>query len=137
MSERKIDPRVFLEDRERLLPVIPAIPKIEIPDSVKNQAKWAYEQIVKAIIRFERKLDQDHEIGARLVNFGGHETFHIENVGCCPPHFIRFIGRTVEGQPVELIQHVSQTSVLLVAMKKQREEPNRIGFALGEQLQAS
>ena len=40
-----------------------------------------HERIVRSINRFEASLDQDHEVGARLVNFGANVTFHIEDVG--------------------------------------------------------
>lgn len=99
-----------------------------MPDSVTNPAKWAYERIVKSIVAFEAKLDNEHELGARLVNFGGHETFHIDDIGYWGPDMITFEGRNVEGQPVELMQHVSQFSVLLVAVKKQFDKPRRYGF---------
>jgi hypothetical protein len=48
------------------------IPEIKLPDSNANPAKWAYERIMKSIVEFEARLDDDHEIGARLVNFGGY-----------------------------------------------------------------
>ena len=35
---------------------------------------------------------------------------------------------------VELIQHISQVNVLLVALPKEQEEPRRIGFMLEKRL---
>ncbi len=110
------------------------VPEIKLPTSVTNPAKWAYEQIVQSIIVFEAKLDNDHEIGGRLVGFAGNEVIHIEDVGYMGPHLIKFFGRTIEGFPVELIQHVTQISVMLVAMKKETEKPRRIGFELHKHL---
>ena len=43
---------------------------------------------------------------------------------------ITFYGRGQDGNSVELLQHISQLSVLLVALKKVHEEPRRIGFEL-------
>lgn len=108
------------------------LPEIRLPDSTINPAKWAYERIVKSIIAFEKRLDSEHEIGARLVSFGTTEVFHIEDMGYWEPHMIKFFGHNAERMPVELIQHVTQLSVLLVAMKKQHEQPRRIGFELSE-----
>lgn len=101
----------------------------------KNPAEWAYERLVRSINDFEEKLDHNHEVGGRLVNFGANQTFHIEDLGFWGPDFVKFYGSNTEGQPLELIQHISQVSVLLVSMKKQKEEPRRIGFDLMKRLE--
>lgn len=43
---------------------------------------------------------------------------------------IIFYGATPEGQPVKLMQHVTQTNVMLTTMAKRKEhkEAKRIGF---------
>ena len=43
---------------------------------------------------------------------------------------IIFYGATPQGQPVKLMQHVTQTNVMLTVMAKQKEhkEAKRIGF---------
>ncbi len=111
-------------------PVMPAIPKID--DSHLNPAKWTYKRLGKYIKDFEAGLDSEHEIGARLVSFGQAVTFHIENVGYYGPDIISFDGISSNGEKVQLIQHMSQLSVLLVAMKKMAEKPRRIGFIWDE-----
>jgi len=111
------------------------IPRLSaLSDHRTNPAKWAHERLVRSIIEFEKGLDDDKEIGARLVSFTEHETFHIEDVGYWGPDFVIFHGTNPDGNPVELIQHLSQVSVLLVAMPKEGDEPRRIGFILEEQL---
>lgn len=108
------------------IPMQPAIPIG--PKSKLNPAEWMYERLGEYIKDFENELDEDHEIGARLVSFGQSVTFHIENVGYYGPDIISFDGINAEGERVQLIQHISQLSVLLVAMKKQSNKPRRIGF---------
>jgi hypothetical protein len=93
----------------------------------------AYERLSKYIKDFEAELDNDHEIGARLVSFGQNVTFHIEDIGYYGPDIITFDGRNDAMEKVQLIQHVSQLSVLLVAVRKQQEEPRRIGFILDKE----
>ena len=44
---------------------------------------------------------------------------------------ISFFGVDGQGQSVQLLQHVSQLSVLLVAVKRTGPEPRRVGFKLG------
>jgi hypothetical protein len=97
-----------------------------------NPAQWTYACLGGYIKTFEAALDPDHEIGARLVSFGQAVEFHIENVGYHGPHMIAFHGTNVNGERVQLIQHVSQLSVLLVAMKKVGPSARRIGFIWDE-----
>jgi hypothetical protein len=114
----------------------PAFPELrvpQLPDSVTNPAKWMYSRLVAYIKSFEEGLDKDHEVGATLVSFGQSITFHIENMGYHGPDIISFKGVDDKGQAVQLIQHTSQLSVLLIAVKKQTEMPRRIGFILDEQ----
>jgi Family of unknown function (DUF6173) len=98
------------------------------PRSSVNPAAWAYERLGKYIKNFEAELDDDHEIGARLVSFGQSVIFHVEDIGYHGPDIITFFGRNDAMEKVQLIQHVSQLSFLLVAVKKQQEKPRRIGF---------
>lgn len=106
------------------------VPRFE--DKTINPAKWMYERLAKYIKDFEAGLDEDHEIGARLVTFGTSVTFHIEDMGYYGPDIITFHGKNDLGEDIQLIQHTSQLSVLLVAVKKQAEKPRRIGFILDQ-----
>lgn len=114
--------------------ITPLSPSSLIPDSELNPAKWAYERIAKSIIAFEKELDPDEEVGARLVSFGGNEVIHIDDLGYWGPDFVKFYGRTSDDRNVELIQHISQVSVMLVAVKTEDESAKRIGFVLSEKL---
>ena len=115
-------------DAERIIASM-SPPKHEL-----NPAEWAHERLVRSIARFEARLDDDTEIGARLVSFTEKDTFHIEDLGYWGPDFVVFYGTSLEGNPVELIQHISQVNVLLVALPKEQEEPRRIGFMLEKRL---
>jgi hypothetical protein len=66
----------------------------------------------------------------RLVSFGQTITFHVENVRFHDPSLLMFCGTTPDGGRVQLIQHVSQISFLLMAMPKpDPEQPRRpFGF---------
>lgn len=97
-----------------------------------NPAEWMYERLKKYIKEFEAQLDEDHEVGAHLVSFGHELTFHIQDIGYHGPDMITFYGRNDKGEDVQLIQHTSQLSVLLVAMRKQQAQPRRIGFVLDQ-----
>ncbi|MGH8612145.1 MAG: DUF6173 family protein [Gammaproteobacteria bacterium] len=99
-----------------------------IPDSQLNPAKWAYERLGEYIKDFEDGLDEEHEIGARLVAFGPSVVFHIQELGYYGPDIVSFDGVNEKGERVQLVQHISQLNVLLVAVKKLGQKPKRIGF---------
>ena len=98
--------------------------------SQTNPAKWTSRQFIECIYEFEKSLDDDHEIGARLLSFASEVTFYIQDVGYDDPHMISFSGSNENGEKLQLVQHVSQLNIFLVAMKKRGEEPVRIGFKL-------
>jgi len=52
------------------------------------------------------------------------------------PALVKFYGRSVDGKPIELMQHISQVSVLLVAVPKTTQKARRIGFELVKQLKS-
>lgn len=112
------------------MPVVD-MPKLTNP----NLASEFYDRLTKMIEEFDGKLDQTEEVGVRLVSFGQAVTFSVEDLGYWNPSLIRFYGRLEDGTPVELIQHVSQISFLLMAIKRKNpDEPKRkIGFRREEE----
>ena len=105
-----------------------------IPISKINPARWTYERLIEYIKDFENELDSEHEIGARLVSFNTATVFHIQDLGYYGPDIISFNGINENGENVQLIQNVSQLNVLLVAVKKIKDKPRRIGFDLEKKL---
>lgn len=94
-----------------------------------SPAQWMWARLAQSIAAFEKKLDADHEVGFRLVSFSEGQVFHAEDIGFWNPDLLLFFGHNEAGAPMQLIQHVSQVSVLLVAAKKPTAEPpRRIGF---------
>lgn len=111
---------------------LPPPPTLTMP---KMGAAWMHERLVKSINDFEEGLDNDHEVGARLVSFGTELTFSIEDVSYWGPDMIIFYGFNSSNKSVQLLQHLSQLSVLLVAVDKIQKEPRRIGFRLLQKLE--
>lgn len=98
----------------------------------KSPAEWAHDRLVLYIRSFEAQLAASDEIA---VGFAGGEAgvLRIEGLGYFDPDIITFYGRDEEGSKTQLIQHVSQLSVILRAVPKaaRAEEPAlRIGFRL-------
>ena len=100
-----------------------------------NLASEFYERLVEMINNFDDELDENHEVGMRLVSFGQTVQFHVEDLGYNNPSLIRFYGRNETGNKIELIQHVSQISFLLMAVERLDPEvpKKRIGFSREEE----
>ncbi len=97
-----------------------------------NPAEWTFMRLARAIQEFEKRLDNDHEVGARLVTFGNSMQFHIQDIGWSAPDIIVFHGVSDAGEPIQLIQNIAQLNVLLIGMRKAEPQPRRIGFRLGK-----
>lgn len=94
-------------------------------------ADYQYQLIMDYIRRFESGLDDNHEVAVKLASFGQSVTLNVTKVGYSNPNLFVFYG-FVGDSPATLIQHISQLSFLLLAVKK--ADPNapkrKIGFAL-------
>lgn len=110
-----------------------------MPPTNPNLASEFYDRLINWINDFHKSLDNEFEAGVRLVNFGQTVTFHIEDIGYWNPSLISFKGKTEVGEPVELIQHVTQISILLMKMKRiDPQQPKKpIGFASWEEFEAA
>lgn len=112
-------------------PEAPPLPEEALEPKQKGPAAWAYERLVLYIRNFEQQLDANEEVA---MGFAGSEAgvLKIEGLGFFDPDLITFYGRDDEGMKTQLIQHVSQLSVMLRAVPK--SEPatpaRRIGFHL-------
>lgn len=99
-----------------------------------SQSDWMFERIVRTLQAFEAALGPEEEVGLTFAALPS-AVLRVENVGYWNPDLIKFYGVTGEGQRYELVQHVSQVNLLLVALPKEsRQPPRRIGFILEEQL---
>ena len=82
-------------------------------------------------------MQEDEEIALKLVSFGESVTLVVENIGFYNPGLITFYGVNTSNERIQLIQHVSQLSFLLMAVKtlKPKEQRRRIGFRLKHELE--
>lgn len=113
------------------------LPKaLKKPTKQKSPAQWAYERIILYIQKFEETLDNDQEVGLGFAG-GDAGVIKIEGLGFFDPDIITYYGTNDQGAKTQLVQHVSQLNVMLVASPKQvdQDEPNRIGFQLAQELE--
>lgn len=106
---------------------VPAVTEEQKP---YDPAAWMHQRLVHQIMEFEKNLGPDHEVGGRFIEGPGNEPLHLANVASWGPDMILFLGEFPDGRKWELIQHYSQVSLLLVAVRKMKDEPRRIGFEL-------
>ena len=97
----------------------------------KSPAEWAYDRLVLYIREFEKQLNADQEVA---IGFAGSEAgiLQIEGLGFFNPDILTFYGKDDNGMKTQLIQHVSQLSVMLHTRPKSdpNDVPRRIGFKL-------
>ena len=98
------------------MPQIPVIRNPLIDAAESNYASEFHKRLGKMIEAYDQELDNKHEVGVRLVSFGQQVVFHLRDMGYWNPSLITFQGVTDDGNSVELIQHVSQISILLMTL---------------------
>jgi len=102
----------------------------------KSAARWAYERLILYIRNFETQLDNQSEVAIGFAG-GGAGVIRIEGIGYFDPDIVTFFGTDENGTRTQLIQHVTQLSVMLRALPVSEPEaaPRRIGFRLSRELQ--
>lgn len=103
--------------------------------NLPSRAQTMFENIVERIQKFEANLPNDMQAGGELVS-GPGTVFLINKVGYMDPDIILFSGLLPDGAAVELVQHISQLSLLLIALPRKDDttKPRReIGFHPKEQ----
>jgi len=110
----------------------------EGPRKAKSPAEWAYQRMILYIQKFEEQLDETHEVA---MAFAGDAAgvMRIEGMGYFDPDMVTFYGTDPSGARTQLVQHVTQLSVMLRALPKARADaaPRRIGFQLAADLGAA
>lgn len=98
------------------------------PSHTLNPAEWMYERLMSTIGDFEKTLDEEHEVGVRLVTFGAAMVLHIERLGYWGPDIITFHGVEMgTTNKVQLVQHLSQLSFSCRRFLRCRRSP--VGLA--------
>jgi hypothetical protein len=108
-----------------------ALPRYSMVEALSdNLASEFCQKLYASIQQFDAQLDNSREVGMRLVAFGQAITFSVSRLGYTDPSLIHFYGLLDTGQPVELIQHVSQISFLLTAIPRLNPDKPKplIGF---------
>lgn len=90
--------------------------------------EWMHERLMKQFAKFEANLSPDEELGGRIAALGSDILIHIESMGYWGPDLLILHGVTPDGKRVQLNQHMSQVSIMLVALPKMGPVARRMGF---------
>lgn len=114
----------------------------DVPETVrqkplkqKSPAEWAYERLILYIQNFEEQGRQRTR-GRDGLCRGQYRGDPDRGDGVFDPDIVTFYGSDADGARTQLVQHVSQLSVMLRALPRQvdRDAPRRIGFRLAQDL---
>ncbi len=125
------------EETKKMMVIQPAVPTDKISEDMESSdmASDMYQRIVALINNFEADLPDTLQAGGRLVS-AGDITFSIQDIGYWDPNLIVFYGELSDGSSVELVQHISQLNLLLVAVPRHDDPktPRRIiGFTIQDE----
>ena len=122
-------------DSSNLTSLHSVIPKLNIPDVNLRPAPIAYsysdtqfEILQKYIEEYQNSLDDQHEVGLLLTNFGQTILMQVCEISYEESVLLVFKGY-VNGKYSTLIQHVSQLNFLITSVEKEPDKPkHKIGF---------
>ncbi len=94
-------------------------------------AEFKFEIIKNQIEEFQSNLTDEYDVAIALASFGSGTIMQVTEIGYQNPDILFFYGN-IDGNEVQLIQHMNQLNFMLMATKKEddQKEPNRIGFKL-------
>jgi Family of unknown function (DUF6173) len=119
-----------MEDNRSPVPIPNLTVACDIPiPGIPSAAECMFKKLMAHIADFESVLMPDQEVGATMVSFGD-KPFYISGIGYHGNDMIIFYGASTTGEPVKLMQHVTQTNVMLTVMSKRKDhkQAKRIGF---------
>lgn len=99
--------------------------------TTENSAETISQKLFDAIRAYQHSLPDENDVAIQAVSFGVNTVILVERIGYIGSNLVVFGGKDNSGKPMELIQHISQLSFLMmVAQKPSVEAPKRqIGFA--------
>ena len=90
-----------------------------------NPAGYAIERLAKMLHTVELNLPPDHELG---IAVGNAPAFHLRKIEASNPDLVIFKGIDEHKNRVWVVQHHSQTNIVMTVLPKLDDKPHRIGF---------
>ena len=104
------------------------VPNVPTPQIAYSYSDTQFEILQKYIEEYQDSLDDQHEVGLLLTNFGQLVLMQVCEISYEKSVLLVFNGY-VNGKYSTLIQHVSQLNFLITSIEKEPDKPKqRIGF---------
>ncbi len=105
------------------------VPRFSLPELPRPQtpAEGVFAALRDRIAAFQRDMDDDHELGMVVP---GSLPIHVDRIAIESAALLAFYGTTRSGDRTALLQHVSQTNLMLIAVPKAGAVARRVGFEL-------
>ena len=91
-------------------------------------ARTVFGHLRQAATEFESRLRPEEEAAVQVLSFGQSVLVHQPELRCVEPSLLRLDGVDGQGRPIQVIQHVSQLSLALVAVPRRADTPARMQF---------
>ena len=105
------------------------VPEIPVPQ-IRTQAENVFEALRDRIAAFQHEMDDEHELALLIA---GAEPLHVDRIAIESSFLLAFDGVTRSGLRTTLLQHVSQTNLMLIAVPKAGPVARRVGFDVRKQ----
>lgn len=89
-------------------------------------SKEIYDWILGKIRDYQAQLSDGQEVGASFSQYGAIGVIRLRTLGYRAPDYMLIDGIDSEGNPVRLLQHISQLGIMLTAMKVDGAKAHRI-----------
>ena len=125
----------FLFPQAHAPDILPKAISSTYPTGLKNHgsADTTHKHIFARIQKFQDELSPEQEIGIIFANIG-LTSFVVDRISHQSPDIMIFYG-TIDGKAAQLLQHVTQVNLLLVALSPPIHRPvRRIGFHVDEDI---
>lgn len=99
----------------------------KIEQRKNNPAGYIHKRMMQIIAEQEQLLSPEQELGVVVVG-GNAPSFHLRSIGYSNPDLLRFVGTDPDGNTVQIVQHHTQMSVMIVSVPKLGENAFRVGF---------
>lgn len=112
------------------LPGFDALQRLQVPimPIIKSPQEYAFNTLVEQLKQFEEETSDEEVVAAMLASFGQSVIIHIHAIRRAGQFFC-LEGVTEDGKKATLMQHYTQTSLLLLkAPKAPTEQKRPIGF---------
>jgi hypothetical protein len=94
-----------------------------------ESAENMYDQVVAQVRMFSGRICEEYNGGVLFGAVGSTQNLVLTQIRYKNPDLLIFLGELEGGAPAEILMHVSQLHIILVAIPKKSEEAKRrIGF---------